>query len=139
MEFEYRNRVYRIAYSIISIVQLDSESGVGKSLFCQDLNMVRGYDQVLRDNAYVINYKTRGMLNSLSSLASKYKTIVIDNADVILTDEAAQELIWVSVQKAKNNWIIIGRNTFKCVPFACRGVFVKKKQGEKTLFVVDYD
>jgi hypothetical protein len=101
-------------------MQMGGKSASGKSLLCNDLRKYIFCEDI--DNIKVVNvfdFK-KIPINYLNDWVQNYDYIVIDNADILVTEEI-QYIISDSVNKRKNFWILMGRNDLWCVNFKCVG------------------
>ena len=119
------------------IIQIIGRSGSGKSLLCNDL---QAYIIVSRRNdIYITNIiDTKELrLEDTVLLTEKYKYIVIDNADLLITEQI-QELISDSIDEKKNYWIIMGRKDYWCVNIKCVGELIERREDRHSLFEIVY-
>jgi ABC-type lipoprotein export system ATPase subunit len=138
LEFKFRKREYELRFNVFPIIQIEGKSGSGKSLLCSDLKAHIAASN--RDDVHVTNIlETKELtLEEAVQWKEKYKYIVIDNADLLITEQL-QELISDSVDERKNYWVLMGRNNFWCVDMKCMGELRERREGERTLFDVVYE
>ena len=137
LEFMYGKRKYVLNFNVFPVIQIVGESATGKSLLCSDLE--NHIFESKRKDAFVIDIFDLEGLDAARAfnLSEKHKYIVIDNADLIITEEL-QMLISDSIDARKNFWVLMGRNDFWCVDPKCVGVLRKRREAGIAVFDVVY-
>lgn len=137
LKFEIFNRSYNLEFNHIRIMQIKGESATGKSLMVSDFLKYRSSDEQYR-NSLVINSEHPEGLALIKEQCS-YNYVIIDNADILLTDreiKLIQKNLWGF---NKTYWIIIGRNFYPCVlSNGSIGVLVEKKINNIFCYEMDY-
>lgn len=138
--FENGSRHYDIKFNRTKIIQLRGDSSTGKTLFASDLReqgkKIPAFPSILVIGSF--NREAIGLLNDLSDLP--YDLVVIDNADILLTDRLDKAIFQSIISENKTYWIIIGRKWFDCCSYSgCRGVLRSKKtRGNAYTFEIEY-
>ena len=137
LKFKIFNRVYNLEFNHIKIMQIKGESAIGKSLMVSDFLSYRGSDEQYK-NSLVINSEHPEGLDLITEQCS-YDYVVIDNADILLTDreiKLIQKNLW---GLNKTYWVLIGRNFYPCVlSNGSIGVLVEKKINNTFCYEMDY-
>ena len=137
LKFKIFNRSYNLGFNHIRIMQIKGESATGKSLMVSDFLSYRGSDEQYR-NSLVINSEHPEGLALIKEQCS-YNYVIIDNADILLTDreiKLIQKNLWGA---NKTYWVIIGRNFYPCVlSNGSIGVLVEKKINNTFCYEMDY-
>lgn len=137
LKFKIFNRSYNLEFNHIRIMQIKGESATGKSLMVSDFLKYRSSDEQYR-NSLVINSEHPEGLALIKEQCS-YNYVIIDNADILLTDreiKLIQKNLWGF---NKTYWIIIGRNFYPCVlSNGSIGVLVEKKINNIFCYEMDY-
>lgn len=137
LKFKIFNRSYNLKFNHIRIMQIKGESAIGKSLMVSDFLSYRGSDEQYK-NSLVINSEHPEGLALIKEQCS-YNYVIIDNADILLTDreiKLIQKNLWGF---NKTYWIIIGRNFYPCVlSNGSIGVLVEKKINNIFCYEMDY-
>lgn len=138
LNFRNANREYTIEFNRQPILQLEGDSGTGKSLLAHDLKEQRGridnFPEILVIDA--INYETLELIRL--HRVDKYNLIVIDNADILI-DKEIDRIICEMLTNSRIYWIIMGRNWFNCCSYeGCRCVLESKHFRNKHIFRTKY-
>ena len=137
LKFEIFNRSYNLEFNHIRIMQIKGESATGKSLMVSDFLKYRSSDEQYK-NSLVINSEHPEGLDLITEQCS-YNYVIIDNADILLTDreiKLIQKNLWSA---NKTYWVIIGRNFYPCVlSNGSIGVLVEKKINNTFCYEMDY-
>lgn len=138
LEFSYKKRIYELQFNVFPVIQIVGKSASGKSLLCSDLR--KHIFSTRRNDVNVVNVldNTELTTNKVRELIHDYIYIVIDNADLLITDQI-QELISDSSDEGKNFWVLMRRNDFWCVDPKCIGELREQRKDGFTLFDVVYD
>lgn len=101
-------------FTYYNIVQINGNSGSGKSLFFSDFQALQ---RVSKDyqNCLLINEYTQDRVEKLFS-NHVYDVVVIDNADLIITRELDFHISDEVLAHKPTLWVILGRRSFYCVP-----------------------
>ena len=100
LEFTYGFLKYNLKFNS-SISFISGDSGTGKTFLSEILAKYAKSQN--KDNIIVFNYLTPNFKEIL--LQQKFKFIVIDNADILLTDELKE-----FVNESENQFVIMGRD-----------------------------
>lgn len=133
IKFSIHGRSYNLKFNLANIMQITGDSSVGKSLFYQDFQdylRLNGKDS----EVLFINDDNKSGIDSIKTkqLLSKYKIVIIDNADILMTIEIEK----IILTRTDIYWVIIGRNMYGCVPFSSLGAL---QVDEKNLFSINYN
>lgn len=132
IRFSIHNRHYNLQFNHTNLLQITGNAASGKSLFFRDykeyLKKVGKEKEVL-----FINYENPKDANVIHDniLLSRFKTVVIDNADIIVNERLDR----VIVNNTDIYWVLIGRNMYMSIPLGCLGVLSRNEKGE---IIIDY-
>jgi len=136
--FKNGNRQYNIKFNRTHMLQLKGDSSTGKSLMAHDLREQRGkisnFPEIL-----VIDVINRESIDFISMhKTSKYDLVVIDNADILITQEV-DKIICKELLSSKTYWIVIGRKWYNCCAYSgCRGILKSNHFRNKHEFYIEY-
>lgn len=153
LHFQNDNREYLIEFNRVQVMQLMGDSAIGKSLFVSDLNEQKLGQQPHQEQQgqeckllTITENNSEALELVKNPLEIDYDLVVIDNADILITEELDQAICEALFKPTKTYWIIIGRNWFNCCAYdGCRGTLVNKQdtksrqKNEKNIFTVKYD
>lgn len=132
IKFSIHNRSYNLQFNWWNKLQIVGNAASGKSLFCRDY---KEYLTLLGKDKEVlfINYENPQDANIIldNNRLSKYKTVIIDNADIVVNTEIDKTI----AEDTEIYWVLIGRNMYMSVPFACMGSLSKNENSE---IIIDY-
>jgi hypothetical protein len=117
------------------IMQLAGKAATGKSLFFNDLRKHALYAN--RTDIKLVNIYDCAEISTvaLSGWIHQFVFIVIDNADLLITEQL-QHMISDSVDVRKNHWVLIGRRDYWCVSPKCVGkLLIQDDEDTKKIYV----
>lgn len=116
--FQNLNRVYGLEFGDDNVIQIRGNSGAGKTLLAQDILKAYKMSPNSYEKLIVFNYSSlsNGKITLKSILKLSPKIVVIDNADLILSNKLDLEIAEYNLEHKNIYWILIGRRISKCLP-----------------------
>lgn len=131
-------RNYNIEFNHLRILQIKGKASTGKSLFVSDFKEQMRVRKDLQ-NSLVINWKNPNDINLITDNC-KYDYVLIDNADVLMTEEISRNIEKNLEKNSDTYWIIIGRRDYDCIlSIGCIGELCSIIKGNKKYFYIDYN
>ena len=130
-------RTYKIEFNHLRILQITGNSETDKSLLVSDFLDQRCIRQDLSNSLVIDRMFPEGL--KLITEDCQYDYVIIDNADILVTEEI-DKMIKENIKcNTKTYWIIIGRRVYDCVlSTGCIGELEETLVKNKRIISINY-
>lgn len=130
-------RTYKIEFNHLRILQITGNSETDKSLLVSDFLDQRCIRQDLSNSLVIDRMFPEGL--KLITENCQYDYVIIDNADILVTEEI-DKMIKENIKcNTKTYWIIIGRRVYDCVlSMGCIGELEETLVKNKRIISINY-